>query len=149
MRVQFVIDEETFFIPMSALAIPNLIHSGREETNRPDFHFNAPRRSKNPRLIFPDTTDSTQYTLLDGTADHILEVLYDHKFRAFIIKAHYPGFAPYMKKFEFREYFLALQFWEEFTFLYYHRFENWDLKESVRKSKAHRLILRNPRVILR
>jgi hypothetical protein len=147
--VQFIIDQESFLIPLSALAIPTPLHRDSSADQRPRYRVPEKRTSLNQDVLFPDSDHDLDLEFLDGINSRILEALWDHDERRFLIKAHYPGFHPYLRKFEFSEYFVALSFWEDFTFLYYHRFENLDLKESVKKAKKRRSRLREALKIIR
>lgn len=149
MRVQFIIDQESFLIPLSALAIPNPIHKDSGIDHRQPYRVPEKRVSNNPDVLFPDSDYDGDLELLDGIDSRILEAFWDHDERRFLIKTHYPGFHPYLRKFEFSEYFVALSYWEDFTFLYYHRFENLDLKESVKKAKKRKSRLREALQIIR
>jgi hypothetical protein len=138
-------DDETFSVPLSALSIAQIMSESDQAFYRalPHVpHYRSPRTLKNPELRVGMHLSEVSYgCILDEVTHNILELIWNEEDRQFVIKAEYPNLPVYFKKFYFDEYFLALSFWEEFTFLFYHRLEGWNLKESAKRAKDHRRVV--------
>ncbi len=145
MRIEFVSDDEAFAVPLSALSIARIMSEIDQAYYRALPHvpcYQSPRALKNPELRLGMHLSKVPYgCILDEVTHNILEFIWNEEDRRFIIKAAYPSLPVYFKKFYFDEYFLALSFWEEFTFLFYHRLEGWNLKEASKRAKDHRRVV--------
>lgn len=145
MKVEFISENESFGVPLTALSVPLILPQNDQPYYRALPHvprYRSPRKIKHPALRQGLHLSRTSYGfIVDEVTYNILEFWWNEPDRRFIIKAEYPGLPTYIKKFGFDEYFLALEFWEEFTFLFYRRMEGWSLKKSSRRAKDHRRVV--------
>ncbi len=139
MWVQFIFGDEKVLAPLSALRVPRPI----PDTVKTTREFPKKRPHINPFKFSPTDFKKAPGELVDCARDHILECYWDNLDKRITIKAEYPGMAAYMKKFDFHDCFRALWFWRRLTFLYYHRFQGLDLKESAIRAEAHGSLTRN------
>lgn len=139
MWVQFIFRDEKVLAPLSALRVPRPITDIVKTTRQ----FPKKRPHRNQFKFSSRDFKKAPGELVDCARDHILELYWDDLEKRITIKAEYPGLSAYMKKFDFNDCFKALWFWRHLAFLYYHRFQGLDLKESAIRAEAHGSLTRN------